>query len=436
VLKEIARRFPGLKGHVRTFVNASRSLSAIRPAHFDPLRSATAEPPAPLTDRAAPDVASINRSSEAYFEKAENRAFWLNRPYSDPASAPRVLARFGLLLAALRPGPGDRILDFGCGTGWTSVMLARMGAEVVGMDIAPAALAIAKQVGDREMGEGRSRLSFAVYGGDAVDAHDEEFDFVVVNDAFHHFPNPKRLLGEFHRVLARHGMFGFSEPGIGHAATAHSEAERAQGVLEEDVDLEQLYRSGLEAGFDDLEVLLPPVEPEALTLPMNRARAFLRGVPGVVPTDLLRLAILTGPIGVFRKGPYRITSLHARAHAARIEPEVAALTAATGAVFDLSARVTNPTETVWLRDGRRGIGYVRLGAHLLDAAGAQIELDYGRVALSHDLALGQGARLTLSLKAPAQPGRYTVRLDMVNEGVCWFAQQGSPVADVALDVRA
>src|SRR6185369_10980598 len=125
-------------------------------------------------------------------------------------------------------------------------------------------------------------------------------------------------------------------------------------------------------GFDDLEVLLPPLEPEAISLPMERARLFLRGVPGVVPTDVLRVAVLTGPIGVFRKGPYRVTSLHPRNHVARIAPEAAALTAAPGARYELAAEVTNPSETVWLRDGRRGIGYVRLGAHLHDAAGAQI----------------------------------------------------------------
>ena len=33
-------------------------------------------------------------------------------------------------------------------------------------------------------------------------------------------------------------------------------------------------------------------------------------------------------------------------------------------------------------------------------------------------------------------GAYAVRLDMVNEGVCWFAQTGSPTPDVTLDVRA
>jgi SAM-dependent methyltransferase len=435
VLKRIARRLPRLKARLGGLLRARRSLTRCRPRHFRPLLGLFAPPPPLLLDRPAPDVEAINRNSEAYFEKAENRAYWLNRPYSDPASAARILSRFSLLLSALGPRPGDRVLDFGCGTGWTSAMLARLGASVVGMDIAPSALQIAREVADRELGADRGRAQFAVYGGARIDFPDQEFDFVVVNDAFHHFPNPRQLLQEFQRVLAPHGQFGFSEPGIGHAATAHSQAERALGVLEEDVDLEQLYRSGRAAGFADLEVLVPPLEPEALALSMDRARAFLRGRPGIVPARLLRLAILTGPMGVFRKGPYRVTSLHPRSHRAQIEPEVKALAVAPGASFTVAARVTNRTETVGLREGRRGIGYVRLGAHLHAATGEQRELDYGRGALAGDLEGGSEERVVLSLIAPANVGRYLVRLDMVNEGVCWFAQEGSPTADVSLDVR-
>jgi SAM-dependent methyltransferase len=348
-----------------------------------------------------------------------------------------VLWRFGLLVSALRPGPSDRILDFGCGTGWTSILLARMGAEVVGMDIAPAALAIASEAADHDLRPAqRGHLTFATYGGARIDAHDGSFDAVVVNDAFHHFPNPKELLAEFHRILTPHGLFGFSEPGIGHAATEHSQAERAHGVLEEDVDLEQLYRSGKAAGFDDLDVLIPALEPEALALPMDRMRLFLRGVPGVLPTDLLRNAVLTGPIGVFRKGPYRATSLHPRSHQAEIEPASRTVSARAGETFVLAVRLRNPTETVWLREGRRGIGYVRLGAHLLDGDGRELELDYGRGTLPKDVTQGEAVPAEIRLEAPKAPGLYIVRLDMVNEGVCWFAQTGSPAADVALDVRA
>jgi SAM-dependent methyltransferase len=140
-------------------------------------------------------------------------------------------------------------------------------------------------------------LRFSEYSGGRIEAPDGHFDSVVVFDAFHHFPNPMLILREFHRVLSAQGRFGFSEPGLGHAATESSRTERAHGVLEEDVDLEQLYQSGKAAGFQGLELPIPALEPEILTLPMERMRWYLRGL--LARSSHFTSAILRGPIGFF-----------------------------------------------------------------------------------------------------------------------------------------
>ena len=44
------------------------------------------------------------------------------------------------------------------------------------------------------------------------------------------------------------------------------------------------------------------------------------------------------------------------------------------------------------------------------------------------------AEVVLEVTAPDRPGRYLLRLDLVNEGVGWFADGGSPVVDVGLEV--
>ena len=315
-------------------------------------------------------------------------------------------------------------------------MLARTGAEVIGMDIAPAALAIAREVADRElMPEARARVEFRTFSGSDIDVSDGELDVVIVFDAFHHFPNPKTVLSEFHRVLAPHGRFGFAEPGVGHTTTEISQAETEHGILEEDLDLEQLYQSAVAAGFKGLELAIPALEPEILMLPMNRMRLFLRGMSWLVPQDFLRKAVLTGPIGVFRKGDYAVTSLNPRAHLARITPSVLQLAARSGEVVRVTVRVENQSETVWLEKGRRGRGYVRLGAHLLDNESLVVDDDYGRAALPRDVAKGDAVDVELQLEAPDKAGVYTIELDMVNEGICWFAQQGSHTARVNLEVR-
>lgn len=395
-----------------------------------------APPPEPLADRPTSETDSINVSSEKYFEQPELREFWHNRPFSHPDSVGKTLERFGQLLSTLRIRPGDRVVDFGCGTGWTSIMLARTGAEVVGMDIAPAALQIAREVADRELtAETRARLEFRTYSGAKLDFADGDIDFVVVFDAFHHFPNPMTILKEFHRVLSPQGRFGFAEPGVGHAASEISKAETEHGILEQDLDLEQFFRSGIAAGFEGLELAIPALEPEILTLPMDRMRMFLRGMSWLVPQDFLRKAILTGPIGVFRNGAYVVTSVNPRTLAAEITPSVPRVSAKPGETLRLTARVRNHTETVWLKDSGRERGFVRLGAHLLNGDAAVVDNDYGRAELPRDVGQGDVVDVEMVATAPKKPGSYTLELDMVDEGICWFAQQGSRVARVALDVR-
>jgi hypothetical protein len=108
---------------------------------------------------------------------------------------------------------------------------------------------------------------------------------------------------------------------------------------------------------------------------------------------------------------------------------------APGEVFAIQADVTNTAATTWLAEGRHGRGAVKLGAHLLSAAGEPLEQDYGRGALPRDVLLGERVALSMPLRAPSAPGEYLVRLDMVNEGIGWFAEGKTQVADVRLAVQ-
>src|SRR4051812_12260629 len=72
-----------------------------------------------------------------YLKNLDQAGVWhaVHKPFSDPDCA-RYLAEMAAVLALLPPPPA-RLLDLGCGTGWTSVFFARAGYEVVGLDIAP-----------------------------------------------------------------------------------------------------------------------------------------------------------------------------------------------------------------------------------------------------------------------------------------------------------
>lgn len=69
---------------------------------------------------------------------------------------------------------------------------------------------------------------------------------------------------------------------------------------------------------------------------------------------------------------------------------------------------------------------LRLGNHWRRRDGQVVEFDDGRSVVEQDVLPGEEVRLDLTVQAPGHPGAYVLELDMVQEGVCWFADDGSP----------
>ena len=80
------------------------------------------------------------------------------------------------LLSLLAPQPGERILDFGCGTGHLTAKIAESVAEVVGIDSSPAMVAQARQ--------NYPQLKFELADGQNYRAA-QPFDAVFSNAALH-----------------------------------------------------------------------------------------------------------------------------------------------------------------------------------------------------------------------------------------------------------
>jgi SAM-dependent methyltransferase len=186
-----------------------RTFRRVRPKRFRLF--SYCQPPL-LEDLPSENISSINESSEKYFQRTENEEYWRNKPFSDHRQAGWYLMRFGHLMAGLTPGPGSRILDFGCGTGWTSIMLAQTGAEVVGVDISDSALKIASENAQRVALPANASITFQNYDGMHLPFENESFNLAIIFEAFHHLPNQKTILSELNRVLWKHGRLGFAEP--------------------------------------------------------------------------------------------------------------------------------------------------------------------------------------------------------------------------------
>src|SRR5688500_10057442 len=74
----------------------------------------------------------------------------------------------------LEGAAGCRILEYGCGQGSYAFALAEAGAEVVGIDISPVAIDLAKQQAeDQGMAD---RTDFMVMDAESLDFPDDSFD--------------------------------------------------------------------------------------------------------------------------------------------------------------------------------------------------------------------------------------------------------------------
>lgn len=109
--------------------------------------------------------------------------------------------------AALRPGPGDRVLELGCGTGSLTVGLAATGADVTGLDVAPRRLAIARRTLDHA---GASGTRLVQGDAAALPWADGSFDAVFARDLLM-YGDPDRLVDEAARVARPGGRVVFAE---------------------------------------------------------------------------------------------------------------------------------------------------------------------------------------------------------------------------------
>jgi SAM-dependent methyltransferase len=127
--------------------------------------------------------------------------------------------------ARLRGDPPARVADVACGTGWSSIAMARAYPKITvqGFDLDEAAIALARlHLG--EEGALAERVTFSV-----ADASDPElsgtFDLVTIFEALHDMSRPVEALRAARGLLAEGGSVVIADELVGEAFTAPAPEE-------------------------------------------------------------------------------------------------------------------------------------------------------------------------------------------------------------------
>jgi ubiquinone/menaquinone biosynthesis C-methylase UbiE len=145
------------------------------------------------------DAVAKKGSSTRHFDR------WARDYESDPVS--RHLATLQQqALAALNLGPGDRMLDVGCGTGAAVRIAATTAESAVGVDLSSAMIARGRELADE-----LPNAELLEADAEALPFADHAFTAVLCTTSLHHYPHPDRALGEMSRVLAPGGRIAVAD---------------------------------------------------------------------------------------------------------------------------------------------------------------------------------------------------------------------------------
>ena len=106
----------------------------------------------------------------------------------------------------LNPQPGERILDLSTGTGWTSRVVARRGATVVGVDIAGDLLDVARA----KAAEARLTIDYQLGDAEHLPFDTGQFDAVVSTFGVMFASRPEAAAAELARVCRTDGRIALT----------------------------------------------------------------------------------------------------------------------------------------------------------------------------------------------------------------------------------
>ena len=347
----------------------------------------------------------------------------------------RHFCDFANMAAALGLRAGARILDLACGSGWLSEYFARLGYDVTGIDISPQLIQIAE---DRVRAVPRlvdhqteMRCRFRAHDIELAPL-EEKYDAIICYDAMHHFVDEHAVVRHFAAMLPIGGLLFILEgnrPPVASAAEMELvEVMRKYRTLESPFDpaylCELLDQCGLAVVGDYVNVN-GLIDREALD-EQGRIRVEMPAINYLLCKKVSDAAPASNVPDSRAPGLLRAEISLRSTWPASFAP---------GETFVAEFLVQNVGDTLWLGGRYLRRGAVMLGVKILDGSGEVRDEFHGEPPLPRALAPNESGVVVIEHACPAAPGSYTLKIDLVDQHVCWFEERGSQTLSLPMEVR-
>jgi 2-polyprenyl-3-methyl-5-hydroxy-6-metoxy-1,4-benzoquinol methylase/glycosyltransferase involved in cell wall biosynthesis len=370
---------------------------------------------------------------------AERRHYLFTKPFYNLANKPpkhsgegmdpetfRHFCDFANIAVALALPSGSRILDVGCGSGWLSEYFARLGYVVMGIDISAELIQMSRDRVARVPydvdHETVLRCAFAVHDIESGPL-EEEFDGVICYDSLHHFEDERAVIANL-AAMTRYGGSLFILEGDRPPAGSATEDEligvmQRYGTLESPFSREYLYTLLDAHGFavvGDYTSVNGLFERNLLSGDQLRVR------PPEVNYLLCRKVVKEkGQRGSSVPDSRAPGLLSARIEALAPPPG----SVAPGELLSIPIAIENCGDTLWLTSQVVGAGVVMPAVRVFDEQVSLVTEFHGEPLLPHAVVPGESVTVKIEYQAPQRSGPYRMKIDLVDQQVCWFEQRGS-----------
>lgn len=170
-------------------------------------------------EAAAFDKQIIERMENGHIpdlRRVEDCDYFYNNPWRRKAYVEMVIGEQVELIHSLikkHTTGTPRVLEVGCGPGYLSLELARMGLNVDGIDISSKCIEIANQLAEEDpFKEKRGEIRY--FAGDLFEwiKTQEKYDAIIFLGALHHFPDQTGMAKTLNDHLNQDGVVIFHEP--------------------------------------------------------------------------------------------------------------------------------------------------------------------------------------------------------------------------------